>query len=426
MRITGRIFVILLVGAIALAAGYAILGPGAQQKQRGAARGGNPDAPVPVRATAARIADVPVYLVGVGTVRALNMVVVRTLVNGTVLKINFQEGQDVKKGDVLALIDPRIYKAQFDQAVAKKALDEAQLANARRDLVRYENLVKTNAVTKQQYDTQKALVDQLVAQVALDQGAIDNAKAYLDWCTIVAPLDGRLGIRLVDEGNIVNTTDASGIVVLTQIRPISLLFNLPQQVLGKINAAFAEGSLPVDAMDSDNQTTLDKGKLTVVNNQVDQTTGTVQLKAEFPNAKLQLWPGEFVNVRLLINTLPKVVVVPTAAVQRGPNNMTFVYVVQPDETVTVRQVSVTQQGDTETVLASGVQAPERVVVSGFVQLADGRKVTVANAESSPQPPQIDERAISPPAGSEKGRGGGDAHKGSRRGKTSAAGPSAKP
>jgi membrane fusion protein, multidrug efflux system len=426
MRITGRIFVILLVGAIALAAGYAILGPGAQQKQRGGARGGNPDAPVPVKATAARIADVPVYLIGVGTVRALNMVLVRTLVNGTVLKINFQEGQDVKKGDVLALIDPRIYKAQFDQAVAKKALDEAQLANARRDLVRYENLVKTNAVTKQQYDTQKALVDQLVAQVALDQGAIDNAKAYLDWCTIVAPLDGRLGIRLVDEGNIVNTTDASGIVVLTQIRPISLLFNLPQQVLGKINAAFAEGSLPIDAMDSDNQTVLDKGKLTVVNNQVDQTTGTVQLKAEFPNAKLQLWPGEFVNVRLLISTLPKVVVVPTAAVQRGPNNMTFVYVVQPDETVTVRQVSVTQQGDTETVLASGVQAPERVVVSGFVQLADGRKVTVANAESSPQPPQIDERAISPPAGSEKGRGGGDAHKGSRRGKTSAAGPSAKP
>jgi membrane fusion protein, multidrug efflux system len=426
MRIIGRIFVILLVGAIALAAGYAILGPGGQQKQRGGARGGNPDAPIPVKAMVARVADVPVYLVGVGTVRALNMVLVRTLVNGTVLKINFQEGQDVKKGDVLALIDPRIYKAQFDQAVAKKALDEAQLANARRDLVRYENLVKTNAVTKQQYDTQKALVDQFVAQVALDQGAIDNAKAYLDWCTIVAPLDGRLGIRLVDEGNIVNTTDASGIVVLTQIRPISLLFNLPQQVLGKINAAFAEGSLPVDAMDSDNQTMLDHGKLTVVNNQVDQTTGTVQLKAEFPNAKLQLWPGEFVNVRLLINTLPNVVVVPTAAVQRGPNNMTFVYVVQPDETVAVRQVSVTQQGDTETVLASGVQPAERVVVSGFVQLADGRKVTVANAESTPQPAQIDERAISPPAGNEKGRDGGGERRGGRRGKTSATAPSARP
>src|SRR6266403_596223 len=286
MRVIGRIVGILMVGAVALAAGYAILGQGAQQKQRGGGRG-NPDAPVPVQATAARIADVPVYLVGVGTVRALNMVLVRTLVNGTVLKVNFQEGQDVKKGAVLALIDPRIYKAQFDQAVAKKALDEAQLANARRDLVRYENLVKTNAVTKQQYDTQKALVDQLVAQVALDQGAIDNAKAYLDWCTIV------------------NTTDASGIVVLTQIRPISLLFNLPQQVLSRINAAFAEGPLAVDAMDSDNQTVLDQGKLTVVNNQVDQTTGTVQLKAEFPNPKLQLWPGQFVNARLLINTLAK-------------------------------------------------------------------------------------------------------------------------
>ena len=425
MRIIGRIVAILLVGAIALAVGYAILGQGGQSKQRGGGRGGNPDAPVPVQATAARIADVPVYLVGVGTVRALNMVLVRTLVNGTVLKVNFQEGQDVKKGAVLALIDPRIYKAQFDQAVAKKALDEAQLANARRDLVRYENLVKTNAVTKQQYDTQKALVDQFVAQVALDQGAIDNAKAYLDWCTIVAPLDGRLGIRLVDEGNIVNTTDASGIVVLTQIRPISLLFNLPQQVLSRINAAFAEGPLPVDAMDSDNQTVLDQGKLTVVNNQVDQTTGTVQLKAEFPNPKLQLWPGQFVNVRLLINTLPKVVVVPTAALQRGPNNITFVYVVQPDETVAVRQVSITQQGETETVIASGVQAPERVVVSGFVQLADGRKVTVANAEST-QPPQIGERAISPPPGNEKGRDGGDGRKGGRRGKASETAPSATP
>ena len=425
MRIIGRIVAILLVGAIALAVGYAILGQGGQSKQRGGGRGGNPDAPVPVQATAARIADVPVYLVGVGTVRALNMVLVRTLVNGTVLKVNFQEGQDVKKGAVLALIDPRIYKAQFDQAVAKKALDEAQLANARRDLVRYENLVKTNAVTKQQYDTQKALVDQLVAQVALDQGAIDNAKAYLDWCTIVAPLDGRLGIRLVDEGNIVNTTDASGIVVLTQIRPISLLFNLPQQVLSRVNAAFAEGPLPVDAMDSDNQTVLDQGKLTVVNNQVDQTTGTVQLKAEFPNPKLQLWPGQFVNVRLLINTLPKVVVVPTAAVQRGPNNVTFVYVVQPDETVAVRQVSITQQGETETVIASGVLPPERVIVSGFVQLADGRKVTVANAEST-QPPQIGERAISPAPGNGKGRDSGDGRKGGRRGKTSEAAPGATP
>jgi multidrug efflux system membrane fusion protein len=425
MRTIGRMVVVLLVGAVALAAGYAVLGPGAQQNHRGTGRGGNPAAPVPVKAAAARVADVPVYLIGVGTARALNMVLVRTRVNGTVLKINFQEGQDVKKDDVLALIDPRIYKAQFDQAVAKKALDEAQLANARRDLVRYENLVKTNAVTAQQYDTQKALVGQLVAQVALDQGAIDNAKAYLDWCTIVAPLDGRLGIRLVDEGNIVNTGDASGIVVLTQIRPISLLFNLPQQVLGKINAAFAEGSLPVDAMGTDNQTVLDHGKLTVVNNQVDQTTGTVQLKAEFPNTELQLWPGQFVNVRLLINTLAKVVVVPTAAVQHGPNNMTFIYVVQPDETVAVRQVSVTQQGDIETVLASGVQPPERVVVSGFVQLADGRKVTVANAEST-KPPQIDERAISPPAGNENARDGGDGRRGGRRGKTSETAPSARP
>jgi multidrug efflux system membrane fusion protein len=238
--------------------------------------------------------------------------------------------------------------------------------------------LKTNAVSRQQADTQRAMVAQLEAQVKLDQGAIDNARAYLNWCTIVAPIGGRIGIRLVDQGNIVHASDPTGIIVLTQIQPISVLFTLPQQQLGQVNKAFAKAPLNVEAAESDSKHVLDRGTLQVVNNQVDQTTGTVQLKAEFPNADLQLWPGQFVNVRLLIDTLRQVVVVPTAAVQRGPNG-TFVYLLQPDSTVSIRPVGVTQQDEAQAVIANGLQAKDRVVTSGFAQLADGRKVTVSSA-----------------------------------------------
>ncbi|HEX2653219.1 MAG TPA: efflux RND transporter periplasmic adaptor subunit [Xanthobacteraceae bacterium] len=383
MKTFRRIILVPLVCVFIAGIAYAVFERGHQPQRTG--RGGNSDGPVPVLATQSRVDDVPVYINGVGTMRALNMVVVRSQVNGTLIKVNFKEGQDVKRGDVLALIDPTTYQAQLDQAVAKKALDEAQLGNAKIDLQRYITLAKTNAVTQQQADTQKALVNQLEAQVKLDQGAIDNAQAFLNWCTITSPLEGRLGIRLVDEGNLVNTGDASGIVVVTQIQPIAALFNLPQQDLGRVNAAFARGSITVDTIDSDSQTVLDTGKLTVVNNQVDQTTGTVQMKAEFPNAKLQLWPGQFVNIRLLIDTLHQVVVVPTAAVQRGPNG-TFVYVVQPDDTVSLRPVVVGQQDELQAVIARGVQPSERVVTSGFVQLADKRKVAVTSADQQPSGP----------------------------------------
>jgi multidrug efflux system membrane fusion protein len=352
------------------------------QSQRPGQRGGpgrfDAAQGVPVLAVPARNADVPVYLEGVGTVRALNTVTVRSQVDGMLLSVDFREGQDVKKGDVLARIDPIIYQAQLDQAVAKKALDEAMLANARVDFERYTNLVKTNAVTRQQLDTQKAMVAQLEAQVRIDQGAIDNAKANLSYCTITSPLDGRTGIRLVDQGNIIHASDATGLVVITQMRPIAVLFTLPQQVLGRVNKAFAAGSLTVDALDSDNKTAVDSGALQVVNNQVDQTTGTVQLKAEFPNPNLQLWPGQFVNVRLLIDTLRQVVVVPTSAVQRGPNG-TFVYMVKPDNTATVRPVTVMQQDETQAVIAKGVAPQDRIVTSGFAQLAEGRKVTISSA-----------------------------------------------
>jgi len=376
---------VVLIGAVVVGVDHLLSGRGEQK-----GRGISAEAPVLVLAAAARVADVPVYLVGVGTVRALNLVTVRTQVSGTLVNIAFREGQDVKKGDVLAEIDPTIYKAQFDQQMARKALDEAVLANSKVDLERYANLLKTNAVTRQQYDTQKATIDQQEAQLRVDQGLIDNQRAYLNWCAITSPIDGRTGIRQVDQGNIASATDTNGIVVVTQLQPIAVLFNLPQQQLSRINKAFAKGSLSVQATEADNHTVVDTGTLQVVNNQVDQTTGTVQHKAEFPNQELQLWPGQFVNIRLLLDTLRQVVVVPTAAVQRGPNGI-FVYVVEPDSTVKVTDVTVTQQDDTQAVIASGVTAGDRVVTSGFGQIANGRKVIVSSrgapreATDRPQP-----------------------------------------
>ena len=393
MKALRRILTTLALGGLVVGAWFVVASQ-TQQPQRDRGTATNADQPVPVRAALARNADVPVYLEGVGTTRALNMVLVRSQVDGTLLSINFREGQDVKKGDLLAKIDPTIYQAQLDQAIGKRALDEANLANARVDLQRYTNLVTTNAVPRQQLDTQKALVAQLEAQIKIDQGAIDNAKANLNYTSITSPLAGRTGIRLVDEGNLIHATDTTGIVVITQIQPIAILFTLPQQVLGQVNKAFAAGPLSIEAVDADNKTVLDKGTLRAVNNQVDQTTGTVQFKAEFPNADLQLWPGQFVNMRLLINTLRQVVVVPTAAVQRGPNG-TFVYAVRPDNTVTVRPVTVTQQDDSQAVIATGVLSSDNVVVSGFTRLSEGRKVAVASAGSPAAAPA----AIRPARGS---------------------------
>ena len=413
-----RFLALVCVGVLVAGAAWAIAGRGQQPQQRGGGGRFGADGPVPVLAVQARAADVPVYLDGVGTVRALNMVTIHSQVDGTLSSVNFREGQDVKAGDVLARIDARTYQAQLDQQVAKKALDQAQLANARLDLDRYTNLVKTNAATRQQLDTQQATVAQLEAQVRLDQGAIDNAKTFLDYCTIVAPIDGRAGIRLVDQGNLVHASDATGIVVLTQIQPIAVLFNLPQQQLPQVNKAFGKAALAALAIDSGSLAELDRGTLTVVNNQVDQTTGTVQLKAEFPNPDLQLWPGQFVNVRLLVDTLRQVVTVPTAAVQRGPSGP-FVYVLQQDSTVVVRPVTVTQQDENQAVIAEGVAETERVVTSGFAQLTNGRKVAVAAGESGAAPGGRDGNGGS-------GRPDGKSRKEPPGGKTSQAAPGSSP
>jgi membrane fusion protein, multidrug efflux system len=351
---------------------------------KGGRRGGpTTNDPIPVLVAAARVSDVPVYLDGVGTAKALNTVTVRSQVDGRIIDIYFTEGQDVPKGYVLAKIDPTTYQAAYDQTVAKKAQDEAQLANARLDLDRYTRLAATNAVNKQQLDTQKALVAQLEAQIKLDQAAIDNARAILSYTDIVAPIAGRTGIRLVDMGNLVRGAEANGIVILTQLRPISVFFSLPQQNLPDLTRGMAEGKLPVDALTADGKSALDKGKVMVIDNQVDQTTGTVKLKAEFPNENLQLWPGQFVNVRVLIDTLRQVVVVPTAAVQRGPSGP-FVYVLRDGNTVTVRRVTLTQQDDVRAVVATGLQTGERVVTTGFSRLTEGTRVAVSDAEDAGQ------------------------------------------
>lgn len=356
----------------------------ARQQQPRFGRGGGDDGPVPVIAALAQRADVPVYLDGVGTIRALNTVIVRPQVEGRLLSVNYTEGQQVDSGYVLAKIDPTTYQAAYDQVVAKKALDEATLANARLDLERYVKLSASNSIARQQLDTQKALVAQLEAQVKLDQAQIDNAKAILDYTTITAPISGRTGIRVVDQGNIVRASDSNGIVVITQLQPISILFTLPQQQLGDVNRAFAKGALPVEVFGADNKTVVEQGELKVVDNQVDPATGTIKLKAEFANRDLQLWPGAFVNVRLLVNTLKQMVVAPTAAVQRGPAG-TFVYVVQQDNKVAVRPVTVVQQDEVQAVIAKGLEADERVVTTGFARLTADAAVTVTKAESAPSP-----------------------------------------
>jgi multidrug efflux system membrane fusion protein len=384
MAIRRRSIVTALVALVLIGAAAAVWWQPAKLQQPRFGRGGGDDGPVPVVAALTKRSDVPVYLDGVGTIRALNTVTVRSQVDGKLLSVNYTEGQQVDRGYVLAQIDPTTYQAAYDQAVAKKALDEATLANARLDLERYKRLASSNSIAQQQLDTQKMLVAQLEAQVKLDQAQINNAKAILDYTAIVAPLSGRTGIRQVDQGNIVHASDASGIVVITQLQPISVLFTLPQQQLGDVNRAFASGALPVDAFGSDNKTVVETGELKVVDNQVDPSTGTIKLKAEFPNRELQLWPGGFVNVRLLTNTLKQVIVAPTAAVQRGPNG-TFVYVVQPDNKVAVRPVTVSQQDEVQAVIAKGLEPGERVVTTGFARLTAGAAVTVTNAESAPSP-----------------------------------------
>jgi membrane fusion protein, multidrug efflux system len=377
-RRTVSIFITLLI-----LGGLAYIGWTSLQQKQAANRTQRPDLPVPVLAATPRVQDVPVYLEGVGSVRALNNVLVRSQVDGKLIAVNFTEGQDVKKGDVLAEIDPAIYKAQYDQAVAKKAQDEAQLGNMRLDLTRYQQLAATNAGSKQQADTQRAVVAQQEALVKADQAAIDNAQTMLSYTKIIAPLSGRAGLRQVDQGNIIHASDATGLVVITQLQPITVQFSLPQQQIVRVNAASAKGALTVDVFGNDGTTVADTGTLKGIDNQVDPTTGTLKLKAEFPNANFQLWPGQFVNVRLKVETLPNAIVIPTSAAQRGPAG-TFSYVINDDDTVTAKPITVIQQNETDAVIGSDLAPSDRVVTTGFANLADGSKVTIGRDDQTPQ------------------------------------------
>jgi multidrug efflux system membrane fusion protein len=359
---------------------------------------------VPVVAEKARTGNVPVYLNGVGTVQAFNTATVRTQVSGRLIDVPYTEGQEVKEGDVLARIDPVLYQAAYDQAIAQKAKDEALLANARLDEKRFANLVKTNAATQQQADTAFWTVNQDEAQVKLDQALIDNAKANLDYATIKAPLTGRTGIRLVDKGNLVSSSDATGIVIITQLKPIAVVFTLPENTVADVLDAQALGPVELQAIAGGK--VLGEGKLLVVDNQIDQTTGTYKIKGTFPNEQNRLWPGQFVNVKLKLKVLQNVIVIPSVAVQQGPNG-SYVYAVTPESTVKVTNVSVVQEGERQTVIGSGVNAGDTIVTTGFANLQDGTKVRL-DAEAP-----AGQAAASPP--SETPPSGGDQQQRSRRG-----------
>jgi multidrug efflux system membrane fusion protein len=368
--------------------------------------------PVPVLAATPVAKDVPVYLEGVGAIRALNTVTVRAQVEGKLVSVRFKEGQDVARGDVLAEIDPAIYQAQLDQALAKKAQDEATLANAKLDLARYQQLAQSNAGSRQQADTQRATVAQLEALVRSDQAAIDNAQTMLSYTKIAAPISGRTGLRLVDQGNIIKPGDANGLVIITQVRPLAAQFSLPQQQLARVNAAFEKGPLQVDVFGNDGRTVVETGTLEGIDNQVDQTTGTVKLKAVFPNEKLVLWPGQFVNVRLKVDTLRDAIVVPTSAVQRGPAGP-YAFVIGPNDVVTAKPISVVQQSDLEAVIGSGLTTGDRVVTTGFANLAEGSRVIVGRDDAAPAPDLAPRRRQGSqakggggPGGGQKGAGGG--------------------
>src|SRR4051812_30740345 len=415
--------------AVVAAVGLYVMYGQQQQEQKQRRARASQDQPAPVLAARAVVSDVPIYLDAVGNTRALNTVTVRPQVGGQIVKIGFKEGQDAKKGFVLAEIDPRTYQAQYDQAIATKAKDEATLANARIDLDRYVKLAAANSGSKQQADTQRALVAQLEAQAQGDTAAIDNARTMLSYTKITSPIDGRTGIRLVDEGNLVQANDTNGIVVITQVKPIAVLFNLPQQQFQQVNAAFSKGPLRVDAFGGDNRTAVDQGTLQVIDNQMDQTTGTIRMKAEFPNARLQLWPGQFINIHVLVDTLQQVVVVPTAAVQRGPQGA-FVYVVEPENKVAVRSVTVAQQDDTRAVISDGIKAQEQVVTSGFTRLSNGTRVAVQRGDGETQP-TAENTGQTPPAAAPEGRRKregsteGDRKERRRRSENAPAAPSAK-
>ena len=349
---------------------------------------------IPVDTAAAARRDVPIFLTGLGTVQALNTVTVTSRVDGQIQKVSFTEGQDVKAGDVLAQIDPRPFKAALDQAVAKKAQDIAQLKNANIDLQRFLPLYKKGFATNQEVDTQQAQVNQLQAQIQGDEAAIQNAQTQLDYTTITAPIAGRTGFRLVDQGNIVHAADTTGIVAITQIHPISVVFTLPEDDLLTVTQAMSAGPVSATALANDGTTELDHGRIALVDNQIDQATGTARIKAEFPNQKNLLWPGEFVNVRIEVRQQNNALTVPSAAVQHGGDGL-FVYVVKPDSTVEARPVKISTDTGEFALIDSGIEAGEQVVVAGQYRLQPGARIRTNDATGQPSATAAEQTAAPP-------------------------------
>ena len=342
--------------------------------------------PIPVLAAVAQTGDAPVYLTGLGTVQAYNTVTVHVRVDGILDKVVFVEGQDVKAGDLLAQIDPTPFQAQLDAVVATKARDEALLANAKLDLQRYLALAAESFSTLQQRDTQLALVAQDAAAVKNDQAQIDYAAIQLRYTAIASPIAGRTGVRMIDAGNIVHAADTTGLVVVTQIKPISVLFTLPEDNFGMVNRHLTAGPLTVIASGRADNKVLGQGTVLLINNQIDQATGTILLKATFPNQDQALWPGQFVDAQLLVETRHGAVTVPAGAVQRGPQGV-FAYVVKNDNTVEMRpiKVSTANAGGPMALIDSGVSAGEQVVTDGQLRLRPGVSVKVTTPLAPPQP-----------------------------------------
>lgn len=363
-----------------------------QRAQNGAKDGSSAaDAPIPVTVVPAVTQDVPVYLTALGTVQALNTVTVNAQVSGQLEALHFAEGQQIKQGDLIAQIDPRTFQSSLDQANAKKKQDAAQLSASKSTLARYEDLIVKHFVSAQDLENQRQTVRQQEALVAADEAAASSARTQLGYTRIVAPITGIAGLRQVDVGNLVQANGSTGIVVLTQIHPINVMFTLPAQNLGEVRAAQAGGALPVAALDrTDSHVVAGDGVLKVIDNQIDVSTSTFKLKSEFPNANGELWPGQFVNVRMLVRTVKDGLVVPTQAMQRGPDG-DYVYLLQADNTVKMQPVQTAGEADdTHILIGSGLKVGDKMVTEGQFRLKPGSKVQpLAPGEVPPAPTAAD-------------------------------------